>query len=97
MNLQRISSNLEKFKEQKPNQTSNPKWKAKKTYLSELQPEREDWFDVYKVNVSRALHSQHSHDDDQVSGESESHCAKAFSKIDEGDSLNGEMTESFQA
>ena len=51
---------------------------------------------MYEVIVSEALLFQHIHDDDKVAGEQESHCAKAFFKIDEGDSLNGKLTEAFQ-
>ena len=49
MNLKRIAENLEKFKRSKSERTNNPKWKAKRVYLSELQPSVDEWPDVYEA------------------------------------------------
>ena len=55
MNLRRISENLDKFKKMKARKPHNQKWKAKKVYLSELQPARDEWPDVYEVIVCETL------------------------------------------
>ena len=96
MNLKRIAINLEKFKKEKADRTNNNKWKAKKTYLMELQPDRDDWFDVYEVIVTEALLSQLCHNDDDVANDAESNCTKAFSKVEESESLNDNIKRAFQ-
>ena len=62
MNLRRISENLEKFIKMKAERTQNNKWKAKKVYLSELQPWREEWPDVYEAIICETLLNQHNYD-----------------------------------
>ena len=88
MNLKRIAENLEKFKRSKSERTNNPKWKAKRVYLSELQPSVDEWPDVYEVIVSEALLCEHGMDNT----ENGSSGTNAFSIADS----SNPMKEAFQ-
>lgn len=53
--MKRISSNLEKFKAEKAERSHNPRWKARKIHLAELQPSSHDWFEAYETVVAENL------------------------------------------
>lgn len=60
LNLKRIASNLEKFKKDKAERSNKNRWSAKNVNLTEIQPSKDEWFDIYEVVVTEAPLDQHN-------------------------------------
>lgn len=83
LNLKRIFSNIEKFKTEKAERSSNTRWRTKGINPTELQPSLSAWVNVYEVIVTEALLEQCDANDKQETPTHAVNTANAFSDFED--------------